>query len=792
MATEQEIRDVELAVIHAQLSDSPGEFAQALTKEGEVLEPWLPYRHLQLLNAKLVQLTSPDPPFRRLLVTMPPQHGKSMLSSLFFPAWFLYRNPRKRVMICSYSDDYAAEWGGKVRNLFKANEDLLHISVSDTSKAADRWDIANSPGGVKTAGVGGQITGRGAHLMVVDDPFKDAEEADSPTIREKRWTWWNSTAQSRLRDGAVVVLIQCMTGDTPVLMANGVQKQLRDVRPGDSVATYDGGRISTSTVRNWANQGPDSVFEIRMTSGRTVRANARHPFLTVAEDGTETWERTESLRVGTRVRSLRGLTPESTALSTAVKTQPDARVCAHRTTTRLVGHRVGDHRRLTRDRVEMSSSASATGLVSRSTRRSWPSKVASVLSAGAARTTVDRQGTGRGSSASITATKPTRSGVSSATTATSWSVEAVPSRFSSPELSTYAVTRDTVAEVVEVGVEDVYDIQVDRTENFIANGLVSHNTRWHDDDLAGRVIAHEPEKWEILNLPALAEENDAMGREPGEVLCPELFPPAEMLLKKESMITRSWTALYQQRPTPEGGGAFKEANFQYWSQNQDEGFVYRLDDRKEGIILVPQDSCWRFITADLAATARTSSDYTVASIWDVAPYLEPSRLILRHVERLQIEGAEHMDLFERLWKEWNPSFIGIEEAMQGSQTIALLRRKGIVVIGLHHRSKDKEFRAKDAQALSEMRRVYWPRMGPRYPWVADWEREHLLFPAAAHDDQVDTFSYAAQEVLRGVNMAKRPKPKDPETLSERAWANMAKKVKAAERARRSGHPVLGR
>ena len=80
----------------------------------------------------------------------------------------------------------------------------------------------------------------------------------------------------------------------------------------------------------------------------------------------------------------------------------------------------------------------------------------------------------------------------------------------------YEITRDTVAEIVEGGVEDVFDIEVERTANFIANGLVSHNTRWHEDDLAGRALNHE--EWRVISLPALAEPDDPLGRSRGAAL----------------------------------------------------------------------------------------------------------------------------------------------------------------------------------------------------------------------------------------------------------------------------------
>ncbi|MGZ7356436.1 hypothetical protein ACXWRW_10100, partial [Streptococcus pyogenes] len=91
--------------------------------------------------------------------------------------------------------------------------------------------------------------------LLIDDPFKNQQQADSAREREKVWEWWTSVAQTRLAPGAAVILIMCMTGDTPVLMADGSERPLRDIRPGDEVATYEGGRLTTSTVKNWRNNG---------------------------------------------------------------------------------------------------------------------------------------------------------------------------------------------------------------------------------------------------------------------------------------------------------------------------------------------------------------------------------------------------------------------------------------------------------------------------------------------------------------------------------------------------------
>jgi predicted phage terminase large subunit-like protein len=142
----------------------------------------------------------------RLMVEMPPRHGKSELVSHWLPVWFLERWPQKRVILSSYEADFAASWGRKVRNSITENAERLSVRVSDDSAAAFRWDTTVG-GGMVTAGVGGPITGRGADLLIVDDPVKNAEEADSPTFRDRAWEWWRTTAYTRLEPGGAAVLV---------------------------------------------------------------------------------------------------------------------------------------------------------------------------------------------------------------------------------------------------------------------------------------------------------------------------------------------------------------------------------------------------------------------------------------------------------------------------------------------------------------------------------------------------------------------------------------------------------
>ncbi len=142
------------------------------------------------------------------MLFMPPRHGKSELTSRYFPAWYLGTFPDRRVIFTSYEADFAATWGRKARDLLTYfGPEIFGVRVNQASSAADRWDIAGREGGMNTAGVRGPITGKGAHVLIIDDPVKNAEESRSPTIQEKTWDWYKSTAFSRLEPGGAVVLI---------------------------------------------------------------------------------------------------------------------------------------------------------------------------------------------------------------------------------------------------------------------------------------------------------------------------------------------------------------------------------------------------------------------------------------------------------------------------------------------------------------------------------------------------------------------------------------------------------
>lgn len=389
---------------------------------------------------------------KRLMIFMPPRHGKSHLCSKYFPAWYLGKHPDHQIIHSTYAQEFAEEFGRKIRNLIaEKNYPILFsgVTLADDSTSAKRFHT--NKGGVYVAcGVGGQITGRGAHLLLIDDPIKNREEADSETNRRKIKEWFQSTAYTRLMPDGAIVIIQ---------------------------------------------------------------------------------------------------------------------------------------------------------------------------------------------------------------------------------------------------------------------------TRWHNDDLAGWLLTERAkEKWKILNLPAIAEKEDEIGRKPGEALWPEWFP-IEALEEKKTMVgSREWSALYQQRPTPDEGSIIKLEWFK------------RFREQPAHPIRIIQS--W-----DTASKANEINDYSVCTTW----FETATGYYLIDVFRKQIEYPALKRSVESLAMQYNPTSIIIEDKGSGQSLIQDLRASTRLPVIPILPEKDKVTRMSAVSAMIEAGRVFLPNAAP---WLINFEMEVCSFPLAAHDDQVDSVSQA--------------------------------------------------
>ncbi len=267
-------------------------------------------------------------------------------------------------------------------------------------------------------------------------------------------------------------------------------------------------------------------------------------------------------------------------------------------------------------------------------------------------------------------------------------------------------------------------------------------TRWHEDDLAGRLLQAQreggefAEQWEVLNFPALAEENDPLGRAVGEALCPERFDRNGLLTAK-TVLGRNFYALYQGRPQAAEGAIFKAAWFKSYRQ---EGDCYLLNrgEQEERVLI---ERCHRVTTVDFAASEKKAADWTVVSTWGVTPARD---LLLLDVKRERHEGPEAKGPVRNAHAKFHPAFIGIERNGLGGPLAQGLIEEGLPVSGIYQHL-DKVTRALGAAARYEGGTIFHPLEAP---WLGDWESELLTFPNGAHDDQVDTVSLAAQLIAR--------------------------------------------
>jgi len=411
------------------------------------------FRHTRLICDTLQRIADGEQLY--VLIEMPPRHGKSMTTTESFPSFFIGKNPEKRVIAASYSDNLARKFGRlnkqKIENF---GEELFGYRLSDDNAAKNDWSLQDHKGGMIATGIGGSITGQGADLLIIDDPFKNAEEANSPTIREKVWDEWESTLSTRLHKGASVIVIM---------------------------------------------------------------------------------------------------------------------------------------------------------------------------------------------------------------------------------------------------------------------------TRWHEDDIIGRLLERSPHDWIRLRLPAIAEdEDDLLGREIGEPLCPELGYDIEWAKNKKIEVgTRTWSSLFQQRPSPGEGAIFKRPWFVKF------------------YTVIPSDISEQMQSWDCTFKDTAASDFVVGQVWGKRG---ADKYLLDQV-RDRMDFPATLRAIRSLTAKWPRAGVKlIEDKANGSAVIQTLQREIPGIIGVNPEG-GKIARAQAAAPQFEAGNVYLPDPSIA-PWIHDFIEEFIVFPSGKNDDQVDGASQA--------------------------------------------------
>jgi len=575
-------------------------------------------RHHALMAKKFEEIA--EGKLKRLIINMPPRHTKSEFASYLLPAWFLGRYPNKKVIQTSNTAELAVGFGRKVRNLVGSDiytKMFPGVGLRADSKAAGRW--ATSHGGDYFAiGVGGTVTGKGADLLIIDDPHSEQEARQAqgdPGVFDSVYEWYTSGPRQRLQPGGAIVLVMCMTGDTRVLLANGLEKELRSIKVGDEVATYDSGKITTSKVLNWQSNGFDFTYRITTNFGKIVYANERHPFL-VDNNGVRQWIRLKDLKEG--------------MLLVATRTVEDPH----------------EHKQDREDFVPHAKQHAHT------------------------------------------------------------------TRSCSVPQNTYEIILEEITDVTPYGYEEVFDVEIERTENFIANGLVSHNTRWSDKDLTGRVLKNDLADWDVIELPAILPS--------GNSLWPEFWSIDELTALKEELPSFKWNAQYQQKPTGDEGAIVKREWWRRWEKER--------PPRCEFII-----QSW-----DTAFTKSQRADYSACTTWGVF-YLNENEsdvhIILLDSWKDKVEFPDLKVAAKQFYDEWEPDSCIIEAKAAGTPLILELRRMGVMVQDFTPtRGNDKFVRLNSVTDLFSSGKVW----APETRWADEVIEEFARFPNAEHDDLVDS------------------------------------------------------
>lgn len=717
----------------------------------------------------------------RLLLMMPYRHGKSEIASRHFAPWVLGHHPNWEIIAASNAQSLATSFSRYIRDIIRDPSYQTVFSATrldPSSQSVENWNTTKG-GGYLAAGIGTAIIGRGAHVLVIDDPVRDAEAADSQVQRDNTWEWYLTTAHSRLSPGGGVLgIMTCLTGETPILLADGSLKRMDCLTTSDRVATFANGALSSAPVVKFMSNGRDSVWKITTSSGKIVRANQSHPFLTITPAGELAWTRTNALTTAHRIVALKGSGGSTKASSAPPKvaiSRPSAEASAPATTTRSAGLMAIVASATRRISAVLRALSTATASLCRSMT---PCGTLRVVAAPYVASPVFQPIVpviGRTVWQSTTVTPLEKSEGSSATTATQPSDTLSLNQWHSLPPHTSDFTLDEIVSIEADGVEEVFDISVPDTHNFIAGGLVVHNC-WNDDDWGGRVIQAAQaggEPFEIVRYPAINDQGDEFILEDDSIVQIDttLTPPPdgarltrlrnsplhperytlEMLLQKKANYyalgqQRWWAAGYQQNPIPDEGLFFTRSQFRFYGS-------------------LPQRRAMHIYQAwDFAISEGKDRDYTVGVT--IGQDADDNRYVI-DVRRFRSGDSIHIvNTILDYWSEYDADLVGFEDgqiwkAMEAFFSRECEKRRAYPSFEILKPLTDKLVRAQPLRGLMQAGKMYFDEQAP---WFNDMRSEFLRFPAGTHDDTVDATAWCVRLSL----LHRAPTPIDT-TPKMRSW-----------------------
>ncbi|HYC31400.1 MAG TPA: phage terminase large subunit, partial [Gemmatimonadales bacterium] len=277
-------------------------------------------------------------------------------------------------------------------------------------------------------------------------------------------------------------------------------------------------------------------------------------------------------------------------------------------------------------------------------------------------------------------------------------------------------------------------------------------TRWHEDDLAGRILASEHGKqWTVLSLPALAEPGDPMGRKPGQALCPDRYPVKALEEIRQVQTPYTWAALYQQRPAPLEGGIFKRVWWRFWQPpdrhlppveiRKPDGSMHRVAPVTLPFRIEREALSW-----DMTFKDTKGSDFVVGQHWRKAgadAFLGADQVRDRMdfpetVESVRAFAAAHGAAAAKY----------VEDKANGPAVIATLRHQVPGLIAVDPRG-GKVARAHAVAPYVKAGNVYLPHPSMA-PWVLDLIERAAAFPNIKFDDEIDAMTQALLQLMGAV------------------------------------------
>lgn len=268
-------------------------------------------------------------------------------------------------------------------------------------------------------------------------------------------------------------------------------------------------------------------------------------------------------------------------------------------------------------------------------------------------------------------------------------------------------------------------------------GVLLILTRWHDDDLAGRLLEAAKEgadQWEVVNYPAIAKEDEKY-RKQGEALHPARYDEKALARIQRMVGPRDWAALYQQDPVPDEGAFFTKEDIQWYDYNDPDA-------------LPPAETIVDYGAWDLAIGEKQENDFSVGGVVSID---QVNDLWVRHVRRGKWGAKELCQQILSMHRQWRCDRYGIEKGMIEMSIGPFLREmteeQGLWDFSyteLKPGKQDKVARARAIQGMWQMGKIHIPYNAP---WTEDFVTELLRFPTGVNDDQVDFFAWIGQMLM---------------------------------------------